>query len=576
MRRLATSRVGQALWPRSLRRQFTAALSALALLVTAGNLIAVFALHVSARTTASLEETSVTTLQDAQLLVSTTLLIEREARQLLSAGAIEEVRTSHAEINALLQELDTLVQDLAVASGDISVLTLHQSGQLFRNTTHTLAGLRESAISADAAFSAALARHTGAPETSVPNLLVLHRLRDTDDPGEIEAMRRAFLRGADASRLASDDPFALRARLLERQRMLDRFYVSLDGQSVALVAAAQEVAAEVTEAHRRRVDELARGAIASERLVVAFLLGSLVVAWLVSRYLLGRRVLARLLQVSRYLRRDAAAGETPRIPVRGDDEIGEMARAVEQFMEDRRQLAAAHRELEAFSYSVAHDLRAPLRAIDGFAEILRLHEAELGEEARRSLEVIRRNARRMSELIDDILKLSRVTRGELNLAPIDLAALAREVFAEARADAPGRDIELRLGHLPEVVADEALLRQVLVNLVCNAVKFTAPKPKAVIEMDGRVEGELCVYRVADNGVGFDMAKADKLFGTFERLHSSREFEGTGVGLAIVKRVVERHGGRVWAEARVGEGATFHFALPCREPPRTAGNSAGQR
>jgi signal transduction histidine kinase len=227
-----------------------------------------------------------------------------------------------------------------------------------------------------------------------------------------------------------------------------------------------------------------------------------------------------------------------------------------------RELEAANKELESFSYSVSHDLRAPLRAIDGFSKALvEDHAGGLDEDARHCLDRIRGNAVRMGTLIDDMLDFSRTSRRQMETVPVDMNALAREVFDEARAAVPQRDVVLRLGSLPPARGDRAMIRQVLVNLVSNAVKFTAPRPQAVIEIDGRQGYGQNSYTVKDNGVGFDMRHADKLFGVFERLHGTDEFPGTGIGLAIVKRIVERHGGRVAAESTMGEGTTMVFSLP---------------
>ncbi len=229
-------------------------------------------------------------------------------------------------------------------------------------------------------------------------------------------------------------------------------------------------------------------------------------------------------------------------------------------------LQAANRELEAFSYSVSHDLRAPLRGVNGFARVL---AEELGPaagtEPLRLLGLIQQNALHMGQLIDDLLAFSRAGRAELRSERTDLAALAVSVFDEL-APAMGRRAELSVGALPQASADPALVRQVLQNLLSNALKYSAGRANPRVELSGRVEGREAVYTVADNGVGFDMRYADKLFGVFQRLHSARDFEGTGVGLALVRRIVERHGGRVWAEGRVGEGATFHMALPLAEEP----------
>ncbi len=225
-------------------------------------------------------------------------------------------------------------------------------------------------------------------------------------------------------------------------------------------------------------------------------------------------------------------------------------------------LQQANAELEAFAYSVSHDLRAPLRAIDGFSQILiEDHAAALDGEARRLLDQVRANTVRMNRLIDDMLSFSRMARREMAAMPVDMTGLAREAAAEAQAGAAGRSLRFEIGELPATHGDRDMLRQVLVNLLANAVKFTRTRAEAVIEVGGAAAIDGSTYYVKDNGVGFDMAYAGKLFGVFERLHAQKDYEGTGIGLAIVKRIVMRHGGRVWAEGREGEGAAFHFFLP---------------
>ncbi|MEW6166510.1 MAG: PAS domain S-box protein [Pseudomonadota bacterium] len=231
------------------------------------------------------------------------------------------------------------------------------------------------------------------------------------------------------------------------------------------------------------------------------------------------------------------------------------------------ELEAANKELEGFAYSVSHDLRAPLRAVDSFSKIVVDDYADkLGAEGQRLLGTIRRNAQTMGRLIDDILAFSRAGRGELSRVEVDVAALAREVFAELLPAAGQRRIELCVGALPPAQADRAMLRQVLVNLLSNAIKFTTPRDAARIELSGAGDGDGVEYAVRDNGVGFDPAYAHKLFGVFQRLHTADEFPGTGIGLAIVKRIIDKHGGRVWAESQPGHGATFHFALPLAAAP----------
>jgi light-regulated signal transduction histidine kinase (bacteriophytochrome) len=226
------------------------------------------------------------------------------------------------------------------------------------------------------------------------------------------------------------------------------------------------------------------------------------------------------------------------------------------------ELKQANGELEAFSYSVSHDLRAPLRAVDGFARLMEEdYAARLDDEGRRMLGVIRAQALRMGRLIDDLLTFSRVTRQAVDQQPIEMQAQAREVFDALAALEPERTLRLELGALPPARGAPALIRQVWENLLANAIKFTRDREVAVIEVGAHPdEGGGTTYYVKDNGAGFDMRYADKLFGVFQRLHSDTEFPGTGIGLSIVARIVHRHGGRVWAEAEVDRGATFSFTL----------------
>ena len=223
------------------------------------------------------------------------------------------------------------------------------------------------------------------------------------------------------------------------------------------------------------------------------------------------------------------------------------------------QLEAANRELETFSYSVSHDLRSPLRAIDGFCRILLDdYTDKLDDEGKRLLNVVRDNTGRMGQLIDDILKFSRTGRTEMTYSVIDMEKLALEVVEELRPT--DSKLHVVIEAIPRAKGDPAMMRQVFVNLVSNAIKFTRNRENAMIRVGSSIKGDEAVYYVQDNGAGFDMQYADKLFGVFQRLHSMNEFEGTGIGLAIVKRIITRHGGRVWAEGKVNEGATIYFAL----------------
>jgi len=251
-----------------------------------------------------------------------------------------------------------------------------------------------------------------------------------------------------------------------------------------------------------------------------------------------------------------------------EEEVRQLNLELERRVAERTmQLEAVNKELEAFSYSVSHDLRAPLRAIDGFSHILLSdYTDKLDEDGKRMLSLVRGNTRRMGQLIEDILQFSRTGRLELSHSMIDMEAMAQAVLAELRGQGVPAGLVVDIGQLPAAAGDSAMMRQVWVNLLSNAIKFSSKRETPTIKVGGAIEGDEIVYHVKDNGVGFDMQYADKLFGVFQRLHSMEEFEGTGIGLAIVKRIVTRHGGRVWAEGRLNEGAALYFTLPVSNLP----------
>jgi PAS domain S-box-containing protein len=242
-------------------------------------------------------------------------------------------------------------------------------------------------------------------------------------------------------------------------------------------------------------------------------------------------------------------------------DITALQQAARDAQQHATQLAMLNRELESFSYSVSHDLRAPLRHVTGFAMMLQQSATNLTDDQRRKLTVIADAAARMGRLIDDLLAFSRVGRTPLSRAPVDLNRLVRDAKDEATHDLNGRVVKWSIHDLPSVTGDASLLRQVVLNLLTNALKYSQTRGETRIEVGAAASGGDTVVFVRDNGVGFDMQYADKLFGVFQRLHSSDEFEGTGIGLANVQRIVQRHGGRAWAEGQVDGGATFYFSLP---------------
>ena len=242
-------------------------------------------------------------------------------------------------------------------------------------------------------------------------------------------------------------------------------------------------------------------------------------------------------------------------------DITERKQAEEEIRKVNAQLGVANKELEAFSYSVSHDLRAPLRAVDGFSRILLdEHTPHLSESGQRYLRLVRENAVTMGQLIDDLLSFSRLSRQPLKKQTVATAELAQQVLEELKPEQNGRRFDVSIGDLAECQADPALLKQVFVNLLSNALKYTRKRDLSKIEVGCEKRPGETVYFVKDNGAGFDMRYADKLFGVFQRLHRAEEYEGTGVGLAIVQRIIHRHGGRVWAEAELHKGATFYFTL----------------
>ncbi len=240
----------------------------------------------------------------------------------------------------------------------------------------------------------------------------------------------------------------------------------------------------------------------------------------------------------------------------------ELEQLTDHLQSQQKLLEMANEELESFSYSVSHDLKAPIRAIQGFSRmLLKEHTDRLDAEGRRLLQVVVDNTRLMERLTDDLLQLSRLGRQPVRKTVANLASITSQVFEKLRASDPKRKFQLKIGALPPCLCDNSLLYQVMENLLSNAIKFTKSRKTAIIEVAGSTGGNENVYYVKDNGAGFDETYANKLFRPFQRLHRQEDYEGTGVGLAIVKSIVQKHGGRVWAESKVNKGATFYFAIP---------------
>ncbi len=252
---------------------------------------------------------------------------------------------------------------------------------------------------------------------------------------------------------------------------------------------------------------------------------------------------------------------------KAEQQIGELNASLEQKVKERTaQFDAVSRELEAFSYSISHELRAPLRAINGYAKILEEdYHSLFDENAKRLLGVVQENSQRMGQLIDDLLAFSRLGRKEIQMVVVNMTKLVKSVVEDIKIIEPSARI--RIQELHPGWGDVALLKQVLVNFISNAVKYSSKEKASLVEIKSKIVGEDVVYSISDNGAGFDMAYVDKLFKVFQRLHTLEEFEGTGVGLAIVQRIIAKHGGKVWAEGEIGKGATFYFSLPLKPPLR---------
>jgi signal transduction histidine kinase len=567
-----TERLRRLPLPHSLRRQFILALSALALLIVAGGLTAVYALRVATESTRQLAEERLVHMQDAQDLVLRTLLIERASHQMMSTDSPAAMHESYAGITQQLELLDHLVEPLVAGNDDLAVLALHQSGQLFRNTANVVASLRENVLQADAS-------------------------------GAVDA----------ASRLA-------------QQENLRRFHDELQRQASAMTSAAQELSTRFTQDYRDAVRQLADTSLKNQRWVLALLVGSLILAWLVSKYFLGKHVLNRLQQVSHYLRRGDTGHEQPRVPVEGSDEIGQMARAVELFMADRQQLAAANQALEAerarqdelikklaqaqsqllqsekmasigqLAAGVAHEINNPIgfvnsnlgslqRYMNDLFSILSAYEAgecELKAETLVALDKLKREIdisflredvvslltesmdgmQRVKHIVQDLKNFSHVDESEKQWANLERGLdstlnVARNEFKHKA------EVIKEYAGIPEIECMPSQLNQVFMNLIVNAAHAIESHGTITLRT-GQEEGEGKVWvEVQDTGAGIKPEHLGRIFDPF--FTTKPVGQGTGLGLSLSYGIVQKHDGRISVKSEVGVGSVFRVTLPIHAP-----------
>lgn len=593
--------------PRSLRQQFTLALLIVAVLIVAGGLIAVYALRMFANTAQELAGERLAQMQTAQDLFQRTLLIEHETSGMLAAGSLEETRSTYASIIKHLEELDSLVRGRGAAGNDVAVLALYQSGQRYRSLVHVVARLQGDALQTGAEITKSLQERAqrlleAADPAALKLAVLLYRLRDEDRPDQIEVLRDEFVRQAGAGSqlppVVLDDlqslradaaapdtniaptPFSQRLKFIEQQQIQRHFQGELQRQTAALLKSSETLSALFTGGYREAVTQLAGTSRNGQHLVLLLLGSSLFLAWLFFRYFLGKHVLARLQIVSHFLRSCDTSDKHPRVPVQGDDEIGEMARRVEQFLEDRQQLAerkaelvlardaaeAANKAKSVFLANMSHELRTPLNAILGFSSMMR-REPQLTANQKENLDIINRSGEHLLSLINDVLQMAKIEAGrvQMQIAPFDLGGMVRDVVDMMRLRAEEKGLRLQLDQhssFPRFIkGDEARLREVLVNLVGNAIKFTVRGGVTIrlgVKQNAR---QHLVMEVADTGPGISPEDQQRLFQPFVQLGKVGTQKGTGLGLAISRQFARLMGGAIGVESMPGKGAIFRLDLP---------------
>jgi two-component system NtrC family sensor kinase len=523
--------------PRSLRWQFILVLSALLLLVIAAGLLAIHALRDAAETTHQLAGERLVRMETAQELERQALLIGNEAERMWIVGTPEAMHASHAEVTVRFEVLDGLVDGLAAANDDVAILALHEANQLFRNSIHVAAGLREGYLSGRA-------------------------------------------RPGDAKRL-------------------DDIHADLQRRSATLLAAAQDVSRQYTEDYRNAIDELARTSRRDQGRVLGLLVGSLVVAWLVSHYFLGRRIIDRLREVSHHLRRGEVVEQPARVPVQGNDEIAEMARAVEQFLDDRGNLARTQSQLVQaeklaaigqLAAGIAHEINNPVgfvssnlstlkHYIHDLFEALAAYEASEGElstETRGAITELKRRIdigflredvgtliaestqglQRVTRIVQDLKDFSHIDKAEVHWADLE-RGLDSTLNVVANELADKTEVIKEYGGIPEVECIAAQINQVFMNLLINAAQAIVERGSITIRT--AQEGDHVRIEIADTGCGIRPEHLKRIFDPF---FTTRPVgKGTGLGLSHAYGVVQRHGGSIAVSSEPGVGTTFRITLP---------------
>lgn len=526
--------------PRSLRRQFILALSALLLLVIAAGLLAIHALRDAAETTQQLAGERLVRMETAQQLERQALLIGSEVERMWIVTTPEAMHASHVQITIQFDVLAELVDDLAAASDDVAILTLHEANQLFRNSVHVAAGLREGRFSG--------------------------RARPGDD------------------------------------KRLHDIHADLHRRSTALLTAAQDISRRYAEDYRGAIDELARTSRRDQSRVLVLLVGSLIVAWLVSHYFLGRRIIDRLREVSHYLRRGEVVEQPARVPVQGNDEIAEMARAVEQFLDDRGNLARAQSQLVQaeklaaigqLAAGIAHEINNPVgfvnsnlgtlkHYVDNLLEVLAAYESserELGSETRNALAELKQRIdlaflredagtliaesaqglQRVTHIVQDLKDFSQIDKSEMQWANLEqgldstLNVLANELKYKA-------EVVKEYGGIPAVECIASQINQVFMHLLVNAVQAIAERGSITVRT-AQPDDDHVRIDIADTGCGIRPEHLKRIFDPF---FTTRPVgKGTGLGLSHAYGIVQKHGGSIEVNSEPGLGTTFRITLPIR-------------